>query len=275
MNWEKSQAKRVCDECFEGDLPAMHEHAELYLESGHEAVQDLGNRFREIIGNQNRTEWWKRALKTIEDELQKYNDEDIAESPSDKQFDGFVILEEASLRLKIDLTALVAETGLWANPEVHKILVRDSGTGAWFPNIRRARSNKGEERREIDNGVKYDDNSDANRALKTALGLKVKGKVVNFTACHIWDRSCYDEFDHTTIANLVLLPSPLSTLADHHQGVKTALKYRAYELYGWHPKGTAPPIKPASYPSNWRAPLPFNDQIKNSIQRRRNKSGDY
>lgn len=187
-----------------------------------------------------------------------------------EQFDGLKILNEAVLRLKINLIALVAETALWANPEVHKILSRDGGTGAWFPGVKRARISKGEERREFVDGVKLDDNSDANRALKTALGIK--GRERNFITCHVWEDSCYNEFDHTTIANLVLLPKPLSTLTDHHPEVTEALKYRAYELYGWHPEGTVPPKRPGSYPTNWRDPLPFTEQVKNSIQQRRSCS---
>lgn len=185
----------------------------------------------------------------------------------EKQFDGSKILEEALLSLKINLTALVAETGLWANPEVHKLLVRDYGSGAWYPRVRRFNKGKNEERGDIVKGNKLDNNVYANEAIKKALGIEDLES--NFSVCHIWERSCYDEFDHTTIANLVLLPKAISTLTDHHPEVRAALKYRAYELYGWHPKGTAPPIKPASYPSNWRAPLPFTDRIKKSIQRRR------
>lgn len=183
----------------------------------------------------------------------------------DKQFDGSKILEEALLSLKINLTALVAETGLWANPEVHKTLVENSGHGAWCPGVRR--KGKDEKRGDIVEGNKLDDNTYANDAIKKALDIKDRES--NFSVCHIWEKSCYDEFDHTTIANLVLLPKAISTLTDHHPEVRAALKYRAYELYGWHPKRTAPPIKPDSYPSNWRAPLPFTDRIKKSIQRRR------
>ncbi len=174
-------------------------------------------------------------------------------------------MEQALFSLKIDLVALVAETGLWANPEVHKLLVRDYGHGAWFPDVRRA--NKGEEKGQIIRGVKVDDNSDANRALKTALGIK--GQENKFSVCHIWEKSAYDEIYYSTIANLVLIPEALSTLTDHHHEVRAALKYRAYELYGWHPDRTSPPMKPASYPSNWRNPMPFTDKIKKSIQKRR------
>lgn len=106
MNWENSQAQRVCDECFDGDLPEMDEYAVLYLNvvaveprspalslaarlpwsfpPGLEPVigLDLGEHFRAIIENKNPVEWWKHAKKLIDDELQKYNYEDIAESPS-------------------------------------------------------------------------------------------------------------------------------------------------------------------------------------------------
>lgn len=185
----------------------------------------------------------------------------------EKQFDGYKILNEALLNLKIDLTALVAATGLWANPEVHETLVRNSGHGAWNPGVRRFKKGKGEKKGDIVKGNKLDDNTYANYAIKRALGIG--GCESNFSVCHIWEESCYDDIYHTTIANLILLPAPLQSLTDFHPEVRVALKYRAYELYGWHPKSKPIPIKPASYPSNWRAPLPFTDKIKKSIQNSR------
>jgi hypothetical protein len=178
----------------------------------------------------------------------------------EKKFDGNKILEEALLNLKIDLTLLVAATGLWANPEVHKTLVREFGNGAWYPGKRRLKKGNGEER-----GGNLDDNTYANNAIKMALGIK--GNEQNFSVCHIWEDSCNDEIDHTTIANLVVLPRPLQSITDFHPEVRAALKYRAYELYEWYPKKKSAPKKPNFYPSNWREPLPFTEKIEKSIER--------
>lgn len=84
MNWENSQAQRVCDECFDGELPEMDEYAVLYLKSDPETIRelDMGETFRTIIGKQNPKEWWSQAKKQIDDELQRFSYEDIAESPT-------------------------------------------------------------------------------------------------------------------------------------------------------------------------------------------------
>lgn len=265
MNNYKSIKELVIGTCAtEGGFPSEEKLASLVKKN-----------FPDSAWQKTHYSWYKSQIKTGKIELPSKNtcsgyqivNSEKEDMISTKQWDGFKFLEKAISSLKIDLTALVAATGLWANPEVHKILVRDNNTGALYPNVRRARKNKGEEPRKIVNGVTLDSNNYANAAIKRALGIKGKGK--NFSTCHIWDNSCYDEFNHTTIANLVLLPSPLSTLADHHRGVKDALKYRAYELYAWHPKKENIPVKPKSYPSNWREPLPITDKIKKSIKRRR------
>lgn len=165
------------------------------------------------------------------------------------------LLVEAVKRHNIHLSLLVADTGLWVNPEFHHRLVRDTGSAAMFPMVRRARIGQGEQRGQFDNnGVRFDDNSYANRAIKSAAGL---GKsAVGFEACHIWPLTCYDERYHTAIANIVLLPRALAGLSDHAIEVQTALQYRALELYGWFPEKMPQPVKPEFYPSKWREPQP-------------------
>lgn len=48
------------------------------------------------------------------------------------------LLLEAVKRHNIHLSLLVADTGLWVNPEFHNRLVRDTGSAAIFPSVRRA-----------------------------------------------------------------------------------------------------------------------------------------
>ena len=115
------------------------------------------------------------------------------------------MLLEAANRHQIHLSVLVAETGLWVHPDVHNRIVRETGCAAMFPKVRRARMGQGEKRGQILDGIRLDDNSYANVALKRALGLH-RLQLEGFEACHIWPRTCYDERFHTVIANLVLLP---------------------------------------------------------------------
>jgi hypothetical protein len=168
------------------------------------------------------------------------------------------LLSESVQRHDIHLSLLVADTGLWANSEFHHRLVRDTGSAAMFPKVRRARIGQGEHRGQIHDGVRFDDNSYANVAIKRATGLGKSAE--GFEACHIWPLTCYDERYHTAIANIVLLPRALAGLSDHAVEIRTALQYRSFELYGWFPDGDLQPQKPKFYPTRWREPQP--DVIK-------------
>ncbi|OGB29989.1 MAG: hypothetical protein A3F78_22725 [Burkholderiales bacterium RIFCSPLOWO2_12_FULL_61_40] len=163
------------------------------------------------------------------------------------------LLLEAVKRHNIHLSLLVADTGLWVNPEFHNRLVRDTSSAAIYPDVRRARG-QGEKRGQIVDGVRLDDNTYANGAMKRAAGLGKSAE--GFEVCHIWPRTCYDARYHTAVANIVLLPRALAGLSDHDIEIQTALQYRAFELYGWYPEGRKPPVKPEFYPSKWREPQP-------------------
>lgn len=171
-------------------------------------------------------------------------------------------LLEAVTQHSIHLSLLVADTGLWVNPEFHNRLVRDTGSAAIFPSVRRARISQGEQRGQIVDGVRFDDNSYANVAIKRAAGLVKSAE--GFEACHIWPLTCYDERYHTAVANIVLLPRALAGLSDHAIEIQTSLQYRAFELYGWYPEGRQPPVKPEFYPSKWRDPQPDTINAKTS-----------
>lgn len=56
------------------------------------------------------------------------------------------LLFESLNRHDIHLSLLVADTGLWVNAEFHNRLVRDTGSAAMFPKVRRARIGQGERR---------------------------------------------------------------------------------------------------------------------------------
>lgn len=169
--------------------------------------------------------------------------------------DASDLLKEAVERRNIHMSLLVADTGLWANPEFHQRLLRDTRAVALFPNVRRARLGQGERRGQIvEGGVRLDDNSYANLAIKRATGLGKSAK--GFEACHIWPLTCYEERYHTAVANIVLLPRALAGLTDHDIEIQKALQYRAFELYGWHPEEEPQPVKPIFYPAEWRNPLP-------------------
>lgn len=170
------------------------------------------------------------------------------------KYKASAMLVESLRRHQFHLSLVVADTGLWANPEAHQRLLR-SGCAAVFPNVRRARIGQGEGRGRVIDGIRLDDNSYANLAIKRVLGVN-RGGAEGFEACHIWPRTCYDPRYHTAVANLVLLPRALAGLSDHDAEIQAALQYRAYELFAWQPEGFPEPVKPTFYPSAWRAPEP-------------------
>jgi hypothetical protein len=135
---------------------------------------------------------------------------------------GAAILAEATGELGIDLVALVARCAIWAAPSVVTAVMKADPAAAWLPNCRRARL--GEKRGVFTEGVLLDDNTQANSAIKLAtFGHR---NVPGFHACHIWPDSCYDARHHTSIANLILLPAPLSSLTDYDADVG-AVQYGA------------------------------------------------
>jgi hypothetical protein len=182
-------------------------------------------------------------------------------------FDALTVVREACQRHGIDLAVLVAETAIWANPEVHRRLVAENGAGAFFPGLRRARVGAGEIRGTAIDGVRLDDNSGPNQAIKKAIGL-APGRVKGFETCHLWPGTAYDERYHTVIANLVLLPRSLAGLSDHAPEIQAILQYRSFELYSWHPAEVEAPAKPEGYPSCWREPEPFTPVIALTLARR-------
>jgi len=164
-----------------------------------------------------------------------------------KSLEGSNVLGEVAAHLGIDLCSLVAGCAYWAPKESDCIK-------PVYLNVRRARTNKGEERRTTMDRITFDDNTKANFALKNTL--KHVAKFKGFEVCHIWPDSCYDERYHTTLANLVLLPRAIASLTDHDQLIQQCLQYRSWELYKWHPENKAQPKKPNKYPTNWLDPIP-------------------
>ncbi len=186
-------------------------------------------------------------------------------------YDAEELLRDAAVRHGVRFAVLVAETALWVDPDVHRRLLKENGTGAWFPAIRRGRRNHGEIRGQSRDGVTFDDNSYANQAIKRALGIP-SANLKGFETCHIWPRTCYDPRYHTAIANLVLLPRALAGFTDHDSQIRAALQYRAFELYSWHPEGAECPTRPSYYPDSWRSPEPFTGEVRRALEKRRVES---
>ena len=138
------------------------------------------------------------------------------------------------------------------------------------PNTRRYRAGKNEKKGQIVDEIRLDDNTYANYAIKRAIGF-LNQELRGFAVCHLWPQSTYDHRYHTCVANLVLLPAPLAGLSDHHPGVRHALTYRSFDLFGWYPTEADAPTKPADYPTTWRDPMLFSDRVKRFLGRRQSR----
>jgi len=179
--------------------------------------------------------------------------------------DGIENLRSALRELDWSFNELIAKTAIWINPECYKFHVSVFGNGVYYQNTRRLK--KGERRGEIISGIRMDDNTYPNTAIKQVMGGRAL--LENYTTCHIYKNSCYDPKYHTELANLVLLPSPIASLSDFFDESIQALKYRSYELFGFYIGSV--PAKPKAYPKNWRDDIQFNEEIKKKILRKNNE----
>jgi hypothetical protein len=181
--------------------------------------------------------------------------------------DGNNILTNVLQSLDIDLANLIAQVSIWADSKTFDYLKHENGLGVFYPKTRRFRVGQDEKVNQIVDGIRLDHNSYANTAIKRAVG--VDRDITNFTVCHIWPDSCYDHRYHTCIANLVLIPSAVAGISDHDQHTIACLKFRAFDLYKWHPVEQSPPTRPDRYPVRWREPVAFNNKIRKFINNRR------
>ena len=177
---------------------------------------------------------------------------------------GIEGLMAAAKKLEINFISLVAETAIWSSPEVFIELKKSNPNGTWYPNRRRAKKN--EKKGTKQGNIVFDDNTHARNAIKKATGINEEIK--DYTACHIWTKSCYDHRYHTCIANLILVPSPIASLTDHHHHVVECLKFRAFEIYGWYHEEKETPTRPICYPSNWKDCEPYTEKIKKALSKR-------
>lgn len=138
------------------------------------------------------------------------------------------------------LIDIIAATAIWVSP--NKMTLNPV-----YPDTKRG---KAKDKGKIFDGIRIDDNTYANIAIKKSISGSIEFK--NYMVCHIWPGTTYDERYHTLLANLVLIPRILANLSDHFNKVIDVLKYRSYDLYGWHPEGTEIPQRPYYYPQIWR-----------------------
>ncbi|WP_051357843.1 hypothetical protein [Leisingera caerulea] len=207
------------------------------------------------------------------------------------------LMSEHSLQ---DAMRLIERTARWVDPATFELLP------VWYPefarNVHFYKSNWTEPQmntnRQTGQSVhKQEGNSNANKALTHALGLRSDGRK-DWTCCHLWgvDDARYQETNavvqdrrfFSCVANMVLLPMPLKAFTDAIPEVKAMLRICARNLYGWQcdhdsQSGTNSALDcwsdwssyPASWPKKSDDPQPpgimqINADIRSSAQRRWN-----
>lgn len=74
--------------------------------------------------------------------------------------------------------------------------------------------------------------------------------------------SSQDPESYANLANLCITPSFLAKLTDTNSEVRALLRFRAWDLFGWHPNGAARPEEPSAYKRLlWAEPLAPVDDV--------------
>lgn len=92
----------------------------------------------------------------------------------------------------------------------------------------------------------YDDNTTPRWALLWTHGIIVTHHPSEYVVAHVWP-AVRDVNAYTNVANLVLVPSCLSSPTDGQCILARYLRYHAWDKYGWHPIGEQPPQRPEHY----------------------------
>ena len=144
-----------------------------------------------------------------------------------------------------EIMNLIERTARWVAPDTFRRLP------VWFPEYARQeklfnanwtipRPTKKQSTGESSH--KEEGNTNANKALTLALGLRSKERP-NWSCCHIWglDDSKFqssnlivkDRKYFSCVGNMVLLPTPLKAFTDAMPEVKMLLRVCVSNLYGW------------------------------------------
>ena len=117
--------------------------------------------------------------------------------------------------IEAQLINIIAATSIWVNPDRISL-------SPVYPYTKRGRA---KEKGKVVDGIRIDDNTYANVAIKKAISGSIDFK--NYRVCHIWPGTTYDERYLTLLANLILIPRILANLSDYFSAVIDVLKYRS------------------------------------------------
>lgn len=178
----------------------------------------------------------------------------------DHRLDGLSALEALVQGLPYrTLIQAIASLTVFSSPEV----VRQTECRAVIRVIRNA-PRRGEIIEMDGRRVGLDDNKAPTDVFMWCNGLTRRPRDIQFN--HVYSDSQNPDL-YTCLANLCITPSFLSKLTDTNLEIKHLLRYRAWDLFGWHPSGTAIPNKPAGYAELiWAPCLPPVDDVRATFE---------
>lgn len=145
----------------------------------------------------------------------------------------------------------------------HPLTVSQTECKAIFPSIRNPRR-VGQIDLHEGRRVLLDDNKTPTEAFLWANGLSRRGPDTQFN--HVYATSL-DVDAYTALPNICMTPAFIAKLTDTSSFVRSLLRFRSFQLYGWTPKGVEPPARPDEYESlEWATPLPAVPDVRVVIE---------
>lgn len=185
-------------------------------------------------------------------------------SSSDPILDGVAVLErfvtQAGYRSIVEAVAMHT---VFLHPDT----VRQTDGEPLFPVVRNPFRRGEIEQLPDATNVLLDDNTSPTLAFLWA-SQKGRGRDVQYN--HIWGDP-RNRLTYTALWNLAATPAFLAKTTDgsNHPEVLSVLRYRAYELYGYHPDGEEQPRRPTGYDQlAWPTPPPPVDDLESILRAR-------
>src|SRR5882762_7127262 len=146
------------------------------------------------------------------------------------------------------LVDLVAQSTLWVDPRVARAVP------VLFTKTARVVTGKNRVGDVVD-GIRLWSNQPPKEAVFRAMGL-VYQKFRGATVCHVYPGSPRLPGHYTRLANLFVIATPLAAFTEWDP-IFAAVRWRAFELYGYRGPSGRPPQRPALLPSRWASPAPM------------------
>lgn len=138
-----------------------------------------------------------------------------------------------------------------------------TGANAIFPIIRNFKR-RGEVEELDGRLIGFDDNTSPTEAFSWAKGLTRRPRDLQFN--HVYSLSS-DPACYTNLANICISPSFLAKLTDTDDDIQALLRYRSFDLYGWHPETEKQPDKPHAYDDLiWAKPMRAKDNAREALE---------